>query len=249
LDGGVLSANTFAFVGKSREILLKLNALRTKTKVRILEAPSILALDGMQASINVGSEIPYPAGSYTSSAGGSTTSVQYRETGVTLLVLPRISASGAVTLDITQEVSTPGAEVNVGNETALSFAKSLVTTSFYVQDGDTVAIAGLIHDKADSSRTGIPFLSEIPILGNLFGTSNKNTSRSELIILITPHVIRTHEKLQEMTQDLKDSLRNVRKFAQDKEEEMLDDLQEGRKDREKQQQKSMKKEKDLQPSK
>jgi general secretion pathway protein D len=150
-------------------------------------------------------------------------------------------------LDITQEVSTPGAEVNVGNETALSFSKSLVTTSFYVKDGDTVAIAGLIHDKTDSSRSGIPFLSEIPILGNLFGTTNKNASRSELIILITPHVIRTHEKLQEMSQDLRDSLRNVRKFAKDKEEEILDDLQDGRKEREEQQQKLMKKEKSEQP--
>jgi general secretion pathway protein D len=242
LDGGVLSADTFAFIGKSREILLKLNALRTKTKVRILEAPSVLALDGMQASINVGTEVPYPAGSYTSSAGGSTTSVQYRETGVTLLVLPRISASGAVTLDLTQEVSTPGATVNVGNETAISFSKSLVTTSFYVKDGDTVAIAGLIHDKADNSRSGIPFLSEIPLLGNLFGSTNKNSSRSELIILITPHVIRTHDKLQEASQELRDSLRNVRKFAQEKEEEMLDDRQDARKDREKEQQKLLKKE-------
>jgi general secretion pathway protein D len=248
LDGGVLSADTFAFIGKSREILMKLNALRTKTKVRILEAPSVLALDGMQASINVGTEVPYPAGSYTSSAGGSTTSVQYRETGVTLLVLPRISASGAVTLDLTQEVSTPGASVSVGNETAVSFAKSLVTTSFYVKDGDTVAIAGLIHDKADNSRTGIPFLSEIPLLGSLFGTTNKNSSRSELIILITPHVIRTPEKLQEMSQDLKDSLRNVRKFEKDKEEEMLNDRQDARKDREKEQQKLMKKEEPAQPA-
>ncbi len=242
LEGGILSANTFAFVGKSREILLKLNALRTKTNVRILEAPSVLALDGTQASINVGSEVPYPAGSYTSSAGGSTTSIQYRETGVTLLVLPRISASGAVTLDITQEVSTPGAEVTVGDSTALSFSKSLVTTSFYVKDGDTVAIAGLIHDKSDNSRTGIPFLSEIPVLGSLFGSTNRSSNRSELIILITPHVIRSHEKLQDMTQDLKDSLRNVRKLVDDKEEEILDDMQDARKDREKKQQKLLKNE-------
>ncbi|MDM7994297.1 MAG: type II secretion system secretin GspD [Acidobacteriota bacterium] len=249
LEAGALAADTFAFVGKSREILLKLDALRTKTKVRILEAPSVLALDGMQASINVGSEVPYPAGSYTSSAGGSTTSIQYRETGVTLLVLPRISASGAVTLDITQEVSSPGATVNVGGEEATSFAKSLVTTSFYVKDGDTVAIAGLIHDKSDTGRSGIPLLSEIPILGSLFGSTNRNSVRSELIILITPHVIRTHEKLQDMTQDLRDSLRNVRKFADEKEEEILDDVQDARKDREKQQKKLLKKETPSQPEK
>jgi general secretion pathway protein D len=249
LDGGVLTAETFAFIGSSREILMRLNALRTKTKVRILEAPSVLALDGMQASINVGSEIPYPAGTYTPSSGGSTTSVQYRETGVTLLVMPRISASGAVTLDITQEVSAPGAAVTVGNDQALSFSKSLVSTSFYVKDGDTVAIAGLIHEKSDFGRSGIPFLSNIPILGSLFGQTNKNTNRGELIILITPHVIRTQEKLQDMTQDIKDSLRNVRKFMDEKEEEMLDDKQDAQKDREKQQEKLLKNEKTSQPEK
>ena len=212
-ENGLL-ANTFAFVGNSRQIVLKLDALRTKGNVKVLEAPSVLVLDGMQASINVGSEQPYPSGSYTSSAGGSTSNVGYRETGVTLLVLPRISASGSVTLDITQEVSSPGPSVSIGtNENAPSFAKSLVSTSFYVKDGETVAIAGLIRDSNILSRDGIPYLAQIPILGSLFGHTSKESHRTELIILITPHVMRTHEKLQEMTEDLKDSLRNAGKYG------------------------------------
>lgn len=248
LVGGQLSANTFAFVGDSRQILLQLDALRSKTKVKILEAPSVLALDGMQASINVGSEYPYPSGSYTSSAGGSTTNVGYRETGVTLLVLPRISASGSVTLDITQEVSSPGGTVPLGEgQDAPSFKKSLVSTSFYVKDGETVAIAGLIHDSDDRGRLGIPFLSEIPILGSLFGRTSKLRTRSELVILITPHVMKTHEKLQEVTQDLKDSLRNVRKFVEQKEKEKLEDLQDARKDREKKERKRLKEERSSKP--
>ncbi|MBN1571088.1 MAG: hypothetical protein JXA73_24850 [Acidobacteria bacterium] len=250
LQSGQLSANTFAFIGDSRQILLQLDALRSKTKVKILEAPSVLALDGMQASINVGSEYPYPSGSYTSSAGGSTTNVGYRETGVTLLVLPRISASGSVTLDITQEVSSPGGTVPLGEGgDAPSFKKSLVSTSFYVKDGETVAIAGLIHDSDDRGRIGIPFLSEIPILGSLFGRTSKNTTRSELIILITPHVMKTHEKLQEVTQDLKDSLRNVRKFMDQKEKDKLEDLQDARKDREKEERKRLEEQPSSQPEK
>lgn len=247
--GGQLSANTFAFIGDSRQILLQLDALRTKTKVRILEAPSVLALDGMEASINVGSEYPYPTGSYSPANGGNTTNVGYRETGVTLLVLPRISASGSVTLDITQEVSSPGAPVKIGDQETPSFKKSLVQTSFYVKDGETVAIAGLIHDSNDTGRSGVPFLSDIPLLGFLFGTTTKNAIRSELVILITPHVLRTHEKLQEMTQDLKDTLRNVRKFADEKDEERLEDIQDARKDREKEEQKRLKKEQSSQPEK
>jgi general secretion pathway protein D len=249
IEGGSLSANTFAFIGDSRQILMQLNALRTKTRVKILEAPSVLALDGMQASINVGSEIPYPGGSYTST-GGSSTSVEYRDTGVTLMVLPRISASGAVTLDVTQEVSSPGASVTIGtSESAPTFSKSLVSTSFYVKDGDTVAIAGLITENNSTSRSGIPFLSEIPILGSLFGTTTRNTQRTELIILITPHVIRTNEKLQEASRDLKDSLRNARKMVDEKDKEKLEDIQDARKDRKKQEQKLLKQTTPEQPEK
>jgi general secretion pathway protein D len=232
IDSNGLSANTFAFVGDSREILMRLNALRVKTKVRILEAPSVLALDGTQASIVVGSEYPYPGGSYYSSTGGSTTSVGYRSTGITLLVEPRISASGSVTLNITQEVSTPGAPVPIGDtEKAVQFSLSRVMTSLSVKDGETVAIAGLIRDSDNVSRSGVPFLSEIPVLGGLFGQTSKGSRRSELIILITPHVIRTMDASQEMTQELRDSLRNVRKYADEKEKEHIEDMEDAREDR------------------
>jgi general secretion pathway protein D len=235
-----LSANTFAFVGDSREILMRINALRLKTNVRILQAPSVLALDGQPASILVGSEIPYAGGSYTSSAGGSTTSVQYRETGVSLLVLPRISASGSVTLNITQEVSSPGSSIQIGNSETPSFSVSKVETTLSVKDGETVAIAGIIQDSDNFDRVGIPFLSDIPILGYLFGQTSKQKHRMELIILITPHVIRTVEGFQRMSQELKDSLRNVRRYADEKEREHRRDMEEAREDRYKQEQKAVK---------
>jgi general secretion pathway protein D len=231
---GTLNASTFAFVGDSRQIIAKIQALKSKTTVRVLESPSILALDGTQASFNVGTEYPYPGGSYISSVGGSASDVQYRETGVTLLVLPRISASGTVTMDITQEVSSIGPSVAVGtSESAPTFPKAAVTNTFYVKDGETVAIAGLIRDSSNNERNGIPFLSEIPVLGSLFGTTTKNVKRSELIILITPHVIQSHEKLQEMSQELKDSLRNVRKYADEQQKERTESIQDAQKDREK----------------
>jgi general secretion pathway protein D len=238
-----ISANTFAFVGNTRQIIAALNALRSKTKVKILEAPSVLALDGMQARINVGKEIPYPSGSYTSSAGGNTTSVQYRDTGVTLMVLPRISASGSVTMDITQEVSDSSGAVDIGsNEKATSFKKTLVETSFTVKDGETVAIAGLITDSDTTGRSGVPFLAQIPLLGGLFGSTTNHKDRAEQIILITPHVIRTPEKLEELSQDLKDSLRNVRKMVDDVDQQKVDDLKDARKDREKKEKKNLKEE-------
>ncbi len=246
LEDGTLTANTFAFVGNSRQIIGQIEALKNKTKVKVLEAPSILALDGTYAEFNVGAEYPFPTNSYLSSVGGTATGVQYRQTGVTLMVQPRISASGNVTMDITQEVSSPGVAVPIGiNESAPSFPKAVITNTFYVKDGDTVAIAGLIRNSDDNGRRGIPFLSEIPVLGSLFGTTTRTQKRTELVILITPHVIQTHEKLQEMSIELKDSLRNVRKMVDEQEEERREDIRDAQKDRDKLEQKLLREVKKL----
>jgi general secretion pathway protein D len=229
---GALSASTPFMIGNSRQIIAAIDALRKKTKVRILEAPSILALDGTQASFMVGSEIPYPTESYVTGTGGSTSGIQYRPTGISLIVTPQISASGSVTLTITQEVSSKGGDTSVGTgSTAPTFNKTSVANVFSVKDGETVAIAGLIRDSKDYSRGGIPILSEIPILGSLFGTTTRTARRTELIILITPHVIQTVEKFQEKTQELKDSLRNVRKFSDELDSEHINDMEDSRRER------------------
>jgi general secretion pathway protein D len=238
---GQLSATTFIPVGNARQIMAALEALRLKTKVKVLESPSVLALDGQQAQIIVGAEIPYPGTSFTGAVGGSTTSVQYRDTGVSLIVVPRISASGSVTLDLVQEVSAPGASIPVGTDNAPSFSKTSVSTTLSVKDGETVAIAGLIRDGTNFSRSGVPFLSQIPLLGNLFGQTTRGSHRSELIILITPHVLRTPEALNDMTQELRDSLRNVRKYVDEKEQEKKEDMEDAQRDRLKKEQKNRKK--------
>jgi general secretion pathway protein D len=228
---GALSASTFAFVGNSREILLALNALRTKTKVRVLEAPSVLALDGTMARIVVGAEVPYPAGTFATGISAVQTSVNYRDTGISLIVVPRISASGSVTLDVAQEVSAPGAVVaNLGP----SFSKTSVATTLSVKDGQTVAIAGLIRNSETVGRAGVPFLQDIPLIGHLFGQTTKSNNRTELLILLTPHVIRTTERFQEMTQELKDSLHNVRKMVDKYNKNEVETLEDARKERSKQ---------------
>lgn len=235
---GALSASTFAFVGNAREILANINALRSKTKVRILEAPSVLALDGTMAQIVVGGEVPYRGASYISGAGGETSSVQYRDTGVSLIVMPRISASGSVTLQIAQEISSPGSnDPNLGP----TFNKTSVNTTLSVKDGETVAIAGLIRNSNSTARSGIPFLSEIPLLGSLFGQTNNAIVRTEVLILITPHVIRTPERFEEMTQELQDSLRNVRKVVDKYQRDAEHDLEGAQKQRAKREEQEQKK--------
>ena len=132
----------------------------------------------------------------------------------------------------------PGAETPNGP----SFTQTNVETTLAVKDGESVAIAGLIRESESSARNGVPFLSDIPILGALFGRTTRNAMRSELLIMITPHVIRTPERFREMTEEIKDSLRNVRKYADDKLKEMMEDKEKAAKERIQQQEKAIKKE-------
>jgi general secretion pathway protein D len=233
-ETGALAAGTFAFIGNQRELLMNLNALRAKTKVRVLESPAVLALDGTMAKIVVGGEYPYTTGGVAPVAGGTVNaynSIQYRETGIALIIMPRISASGTVTLEVAHEISSPGAPVSTGSGDTPTFTKTSVQTTLAVQDGETVAIAGLIRENESRGRTGVPLLSDIPLLGALFGQTNVSKNRTELLIMLTPHVIRTPERFQQMTQELKDSLRNVRKYVDEKEGELLEDKSKAREER------------------
>ena len=231
-DGnGWLSAESFAYIGKSRQIIMTIDALKTKTNVKTLQQPTVLAMDGTQASFLSGAEVPYQSQSYYT-GNGTATGIDYRETGVTLQVLPRISASGKVTMEIVQEVSTV-VQQTVGDVTAPVFPATRVTNTFQVSDGETVAIAGLISNENTWMRAGIPILSDIPVIGALFGGTNQNKTRKEIIILITPHVIRTQERFQEYSQSLLDSLRHVRKYSDEVDKEQIIDIESSRKDREK----------------
>jgi len=228
---GGLSIDSFAKVGSTRQISLAIEALKTKTNVKTLEHPSILAMDGQMASFVSGAEVPYP-GETIWNNNNSATSMNYRDTGVSLQVVPTISASGSVTLQIVQEVSTV-AERTVQGLTAPIFPKTSASTVLSVKDGETVAIAGLLRDTHTWGRAGIPFLSDIPFIGGLFGATTNNKNRTELVILITPHVIKTQDRFQEITQGLRDSLPNIRKFADDYDARRIRDIEDARQAREK----------------
>jgi len=225
------SAETFAYVGNSRQIMMAIDALKSKTKVKVLQQPSVLAMDGTQASFLSGAEVPYQSDSYYT-GNGTATGISYRETGVNLQVVPRISASGSVTMEIVQEVSSVS-ERTIAGISAPIFPSTRVTTQFQVKDGETAAIAGLITNTNTWGRAGIPFLSDIPWIGALFGGTTNSNLRTELIILITPHVIRSQDGLQEFRQVLTDAMRNVRKFVDETNDNRVRDIEDARMDREK----------------
>jgi general secretion pathway protein D len=201
-----------ALVGRSKELLAFLNLSENTSRARILSEPSLIATDSIPATLNVGTQVPVQVSSSTTVAGSSTVTntISSRDTGVTLQVNARVNPSGVVTLVINQEVSSPGA--GAGSLTP-SFNQQVVQTQVTVQDGDTIAIGGLISDSSTNNASGIPYLSRVPGLGLLFGNKSTSHSRNELIIFMTPHVILDESDLIEASNELRDRVKKLQKYV------------------------------------
>ena len=191
-------------------------ALGSDSDVNILSSPNILALDNKEATIEVGDEIPMVTGTTTSATAGTTVTntVQYRKTGVLLTVTPHINSSGLVKMDLTQEVSDVGDYVAAMNN--YKFLTRKADTSLVVSDGQTVVIGGLMKSNKSNSQAGIPFLKDIPILGYLFGGISKSLQKTELIIMITPHVIKSKSDADEITSEFSQKLEYLKESGKGK---------------------------------
>jgi cell division septation protein DedD len=191
-----------------------INALKTDSRVKILSSPSVLATDNRPARIQVGSEEPIATGQLIAATGATTpsssTSIQYRNTGRIVTIIPQVNSQGLVNLQILAEVSQRGVDVKVGQDTFPAFDTRQAETTAVVQDGDTLAIGGIIADNRARSRTGIPYIMDIPVIGRFFATNSDEILRTELIMLITPHVIFSRDQGQQVTEDFKKSLSAVR---------------------------------------
>jgi general secretion pathway protein D len=193
-----------------------INAIMRDSRVKILSAPSVLASDNRPARIQVGSEEPIATGQLTAATGAASpstsTTIQYRNTGRIVTIIPQVNSKGLVNLQALIEVSQRGANVNVGGSTDSfpSFDLRQAETTAVVQDGDTLAIGGIIAENKTNDRTGIPYLMNIPVLGRFFGTTSEATRRTELIMLITPHVIRNRSEGTAVTEEFKSKLSALR---------------------------------------
>ncbi len=209
-------------VGQARELLSFLQATETTTRAKVISAPSIIATDSIDASINVGESVPTLTSQTASNVqvGGTTAfanTVSNVSTGVQLNITARVNPSGVVTMMINQEVSAPvppPTGVNVPQNSP-SFSERNVKTQVTVQDGDTIAIGGIIQETVASTSSGIPYLQRIPVLGLLFGNKSRSTSRTELIVFLTPHVIYDTNQVAEATEELKSRLRDVGKLLKE----------------------------------
>jgi general secretion pathway protein D len=202
------AAGLALFAGDVKDLAALVTALASKTDVRVLSAPTLLATDNKEASITVGGREPIPTSSALGSDTGGTllTGINYEETGIILNVTPHINAGGLVRLELEQTIrrTGPSKTVGSGDAQAPTFTERNVKTTLLAQDASTVVIGGIIDDSRSEGKEGIPFLQNIPLLSPLFSTYKKNRVRTELLIAVTPHVIdkkdsgRTREFLERL---------------------------------------------------
>ena len=213
-NGNVAPTNNngffYSFLNRNFEVAI--SALETSGQAKSLAAPSLLVANNQEAQINVGQQIPVVQTYYngfntvgTTTTGnatstiGTTGSVQYLNTGVTLDVKPRVNPGGLVYLDIQQEVSNPGAPAVQGANPPIN--QRLIQTQVAVQSGETLLLGGLIQDNRTEAQTGLPLISKVPFLRNLFGTTTNHQDRTELIVLITPRVITNVDEARQVTEE------------------------------------------------
>jgi general secretion pathway protein D len=215
LASGLTQFSAGTLVGQSRELLAFLQLQENVSHAHVISEPSLIATDSIPASINVGTQVPVATSSTTIPAGGNVAvsqSVSGVNTGVTLQVNARVNPSGVVTLIVNQEVSKPG-----GGASSLtpSFDQQVVQTQITTQDGDTIAIGGVISETTTSATSGIPLLSRIPFVGAAFGSHTYGHERTELILFMTPHVIYDTNDLLEASDQLKTQIKKLRKYLKD----------------------------------
>ena len=205
-----------AMVGQARQ-LAALSANELVTKVKVLSSPSIIATDSIPAFITVGSSVPTLSSQAVNpgiTSGGNslfTNTVSNVSTGTGLNILARVNPSGVVTMVIDQSVTAPQPNSSSGIDSP-SFSQREVSTQVTVDDGDMIAIGGIINDNHTDSITGIPFLDRLPYLGFLFGQKSTTTSRTELIVFLTPHVIYDTHHISDATQELKDQMKGLKQI-------------------------------------
>jgi general secretion pathway protein D len=220
-NGAGIQLTAGLLVGQSRELLSFLISQENTGRSRVLATPAIIATDNLAASISVGTDVPTLSSQATTGlqSGGTSlfaNNIQSRSTGVNFSITPRILPSGVVTLDINQDISSPvPTPAGIPQLQSPSFSRRNVTTSVTVQDGDTVAIGGIIQESDTLSSAGIPGLHRLPYVGFVFGGKSTTKQRTELVVFITPRVIYDTADLADASEEIRSRLKTLNKLIKE----------------------------------
>jgi general secretion pathway protein D len=198
-------------LGSAQQPRVILNALSTITSVKVLSSPSVVALDNQPALLQVGNEIPITTSSATllnSATTPTVNTIEMRNTGVILKVLPHVNSNGTIELEVDQEIS---AVVNPSQQTLTpTISERRVHSTVAVTSGQTVLLGGLISENVQNTKNGIPGLSDIKFLGDLLGNTDNTKTRSEIIIFIRPQLIRNSVNARAVTEEFRDRLHTMK---------------------------------------
>lgn len=198
---------SFSTSGAASNIFGVVNALARESKVRVLSSPSVLVLDNQTASIRVGDQQPIFTGKLDTAQGSSSTTVQYKDTGVSLQVTPHVNSNGLVKMDIQQDITDTGEiDAATGNR---SFLQRNIKSNVAVKSGETIVLGGLIRDNNSSGRNGVPGLSKVPVVGELFSGNSSSGKRTELLVLITPTAIKDQHDLVTTGEEMRDRMQRL----------------------------------------
>jgi general secretion pathway protein D len=209
--------STFLNAG-SVKALLKAEA--SLNNINIVSSPSLMVLNNQKAKINVGDQVPVATGntSVPLGTGGSPTfsqsnTIQYKDTGVTLEVTPRVNANGFVIMKLKQVVSSvvPVLDPTQTQSQSPTINKKEIASSVAVHDGETIVLGGLISDDITDNKNGVPFFYQLPIIGALFGATDKSDIKTELVILITPRVVKNKQDSRVISNEFKRKLTTIYK--------------------------------------
>lgn len=219
---GVINGAGSLFQFDSRNVRAILSALEAETDIKVVSSPSLLVGNNREAQINIGQQIPIEVGGLGSIGAGNGVVnqqfTQYRDTGVTLAVTPRINKGGLVFLTIEAEVSSP--QVNAGSTGGNpAINRTLISTEVTIENGMTVMLGGLITNSNSVTKSGLPFLSRLPVVGGLFGRRANDGSRGETLLMITTTVVQNSHEAAELTSDFRAGLRGIESILRAEEKE------------------------------
>jgi len=193
------------------DVRVVLNALDSITDVNVISSPQLMVLDNQTARLQVGDQVPIATQSSVSVTDPDApivNQIQFLDTGVILNVTPRVNAGGMVILEIEQQVSDVVATTTSGIDSP-TIRQRQISSTVAVQSGETIALGGLIRESSSHTSSGLPILKDIPVVGALFGKTSNDTTRTELLVLITPRVVSNQDEARAVTDELRRRLRAV----------------------------------------
>lgn len=198
---------TIVNLDKANLVRATLNALASKSQVKLLSSPSVLVLNNHNATIQVGRQQPIRSSTSVTTGNLVTESITYKDTGVMLSVTPSVNAGGLISMDITQQVTDVGdTDVPTGQR---FFQTRQIQTRVAVRSGEPIVLGGLMRENDTNARSGVPGLSDIPLLGALFSTTSNQRDRTELLVLMTPRAIEDDDQLRAASAEMRDRMRSM----------------------------------------